>query len=244
MIFFSRQTYDTMIRLKIILVFLIFYSLISCTNNQDSKKFHPQFEKYYGIYIDHSMRTGSGFKNSRGENCFFTNVRAVITNDSIIPLNIKINFPTDSLEVIPQKEQKFNVLLLPETMTNSKQRGENYQISNELKDLIDSLLIHPFTIDKVLKPGEKCIVNIGLIVNNKYNLNPYYSIFSKGHKPHPWPRKERFSPIELSDNILSIPDSALHSFPQGDFLSLSLGISFYGDFSYCVVPCGQIVFKK
>jgi hypothetical protein len=232
-------------------ILLFFNILTSCSDNQDAEIYHP-FEKYNGIYIDHSGRTGSGFKNSMNEDCFFFNVRALITNDSTLPLSVNINLPNDSIDVIPQQGQKFKALLLPETMTNSKQRGENYQISHALKLLIDSLLTDPISIKKILKPKESCIVNLAILMNNKYDLNPYFSIFSSGHKPHPWPRKERLSPLDLSDSILSIPDSAIHNIVSRETsFQIYLGVRHY-NFDrtkdslrpYTIVPCGQLTYIK
>ncbi len=242
---------DKDMRYNSITIFLLICILLSCSDNQDSIE-HHLFERHYGVYFDHSMRTGSGFKNSLNEDCFFFNVRALITNDSTIPLNVNINLPKDSLVVIPLHEPKFIALILPESMTNRKQRGENGQISDELKLLIDSLLTKPISIIKTINPKESCVVNLAILMNNKYDLNPYFSIFSAGHKPHPWPRKAKLHPADLSDSILSIPYSAIHnSNSQDNNLQIYLGVRHYNFDQtkdslkpYTVVPCGQLTYLK
>ena len=238
-------------RHKSIILFLIACILLSCSDNQDSKEQHL-FERHYGVYIDHSMRTGSGFKNALNEDCFFFNVRALITNDSTIPLSVNINLPKDSLEVIPKHGQKFKALILPENMTNSKQRGKNNLISGELKLLIDSLLINPISIRKTINPKESCVINLAILMNNKYDLNPYFSIFSTGHKPHPWPRIVKMHPLDLSDSILSIPYSAIHnSNSQDKELPIFLGVRHHNFDKtkdslkpYTIISCGKLYYAK
>ena len=198
------------------------------------------------------MRKGAPYHDTLGNEHMYFYVQATISNDSIIPAYVDLILPNGFFQPIPSDSQKFQAFFLPDSIGSEAQWSKESGLSKEVIKFITTGLDHPFRVNKVLQPNEECVINIGIVTETKYNLNPYFSIFSRGHKPHPWPRKERLHPLDLSDSLLAIPDSAIQkALSNGDQFCYYLGISFY-DYKktnnsirpYCIIPCGQVTFSE
>ena len=236
------------IAIRNILVLLLVLVINSC-----SHKNPHLYEKYYGIYIDHSLRQGSGYSDSTGIKYWYTYVKTVITNDSLVPAHVRINIPNGFYHNTFSNDEKYKVFLLPDSMTAGNEFKDYYLESGELKKYFDSGLKNPFILDTVLKQKEECTVYIGFITEVNNGMGPYLSLFSRGHKPHFWPSKIKFlSALAPSDSLLSIPDSAINKFilSTEKQLSLFLGVSIINSRInepvkyYNIIPCGEISYSN
>jgi hypothetical protein len=207
---------------------------------------HPHlYEKYYGIYIDHSLRQGSGYKDSSGIEHGYFYVRTTLTNDSTVPVHIKLHIPNGHYQTANGKN--YHVFLMSTSMESENDYRDHNPVGSELKKFFNSGLENPYTVDTILKPNEACTVYIGLVTEVGNGLNPYLSIFSRGHKPHFWPSKATFGGRAPTDSELAIPDSAIHRFfqPTEKRLSVFLGVSMTPLFKvpekyYNIIPCGEV----
>jgi hypothetical protein len=234
------------IAIENVLVVLLVLVLNSCSNKNPHL-----YEKYYGIYIDHSLRQGSGYKDSTGIKYWYFYVKTIITNDSLVPAHVRLNFPKEFYQTNFSDSEKYKVFLLSDSMAIENESKDYYLVSGELKKYFDSGMEIPFVLDTVLKPKEECTVYIGFITKVNNGISPYLSLFSRGHQPHFWSSKAKFAGLAPTDSSLSIPDSAINKFivPTEKQLSLFLGVSIINSRIngpvkyYNIIPCGQISYS-
>lgn len=236
------------IAIRNILILLLVLAINSC-----SHKNPHLYEKYYGIYLDQSLRQGSGYRDSTGIKYWYFYVKTVITNDSLVPAHVRLNIPKEFYQTNFADAEKYKVFLLSDSMATENEFKDYYLVSGGLKKFFDSGLENPIILDTVLKPKEACTVYIGFITEVSNGLSPYLSLFSRGHKPHFWPSKTKFlAALAPSDSSLSIPDSAINKFiiPTEKQLSLFLGVSIINPaFNepvkyYNIIPVGQISYSN
>lgn len=207
------------------LLFLL--GVCSCSDNKSK----ALSEKYFGAYITNSPRRGHTYTDSTGTEYFYCYINSSITNDSLIPMHVKIAFSNEYHQPTPSNGQKFKVFLLPEFMTTEKKTDINV-----LNKFLDEGLESSITIDKVINPNEEYSLNIGFLTEFKsalLNASPFV-LFSKGHKQY----------------FESISDSAINQVVSAKTqLTLLLGLDFFplGQDSikrYSIIPCGQISYSN
>lgn len=211
--------------------------LNSCSNSH-------WYEKYYGIYIDHYWRQGSGFKDSTGAKQWYFYVKTVITNDSSVSAHVRLDFPKEYFHTEYSDSAKYRVFLISESMAIDNVWKDNVLVSGRLKKYFDSGMKPTYKLDTVLKPNEECTVYLGFIGLNNIGLNPSLSLFSRGYRPHFWPNPQE----DERKSLLAIPDSALKRYfqPSEKSLSLYLGINTLNVKikanvrNYNIIPCGEI----
>ena len=169
----------------------------------------------FGTSITNGTRRGRVIKDSTGTSYFYCYITTTITNDSLIPMNLKIALSKEYYQPTPVNGQKFKVFL---------------QDSSILSDSdIKRVLIEPSTtLNKVINPKEKCYLHIGFLAESASELNPMpFALFTKGHKP--W--------------LGSIPDDTVNqvaTIPNQLTLLLGLGLSHTGPDSpyrcYSLIP--------
>ena len=220
----NRQRFDMRFWNSIGLLFLL------CVCSYSDNKAKPPSENYFGTSISNSMRRGHTYTDSTGMKYFYCYINVSITNDSLIPVNVKVAFTNEYYQPTPTNGQKFKVFLLPEFMTPEKKTDFNV-----LNKFLDEGLENSISIDKVIKPKEEYSLNIGFLTELKSPLNPSpFVLFSKGHKQH----------------FESIPDSVISKVPSAENqLTLLLGLDFFplGQDSikrYSIIPCGQISYSN
>jgi hypothetical protein len=240
-----------MTRQLLVTTFLALTILTILVISSCSHKNPHLYEKYYGIYIDHSLRQGSGYKDSTGIKYWYTYVKTVITNDSLIPAHVRLSIPKGFYQPVFSNDEKYKVFLLPDSMTTENEFKDYYLISGDLKKFFDSGIEKPFILDTVLKPNEECTVYIGFLTETSNGMIPYLSLLSRGHKPHFWPSKTKFREAP-PDSLLSIPDTEINKFtlPIEKQLSLFLGVTIINSqFNepvkyYNIIPCGQVSYSN
>jgi hypothetical protein len=222
---YSRtENLDMTFRNLIGLLFL--FSVCSCSDNK-SKSLS---DEYFGASITNDMRRGHTYTDSTGTEYFYCYIHASITNDSLIPMNVKIAFSKDYYQPTPTNGHRFKVFLLPEFMTPEKK--SDFYLLNKF---LDEGLENSITIDKVIKPKDECSLNFGFLTELKSPLNPSpFVLFSKGHRQH----------------FESISDSVINQVvSEKNQLTLLLGLDFFplGQDSikrYSIIPCGQISYSN
>lgn len=205
---------------------LFLFFVCSCTNNEPN----PKIERFFGANISNSIRKGHSYTDKAGAEYFYAYIRVTITNDSLIPMKLKIAFKNEYYQPTPTNGQKFKVFLIPENRTNEKQTDFDF-----LNKFLDQGLENPISLNKVLFPKEECVLNIGFLTGIGSTLNPSpFVLFSKGHK----------------QNFQSISDSLINNTASdNNQLTLLLGLDFYSlgldsIKRYSIIPCGQISYCK
>lgn len=200
------------------------------------------YEKYYGIYIGHYGQRGSCYRDSSGSSyvCFY--FPTVITNDSLVPVHVRLNFPKEFYQTNNSDSVKYKVFLLSDSMGKEFAFGDYHFPDGKLKKFFDGKLENLFRLDTVLKPKEACTVYMGIIT--KSSSGARLSLFSRGHKPHFSTTK--FNGKALNSSLLSIPDSAINKFilPTDKSLSLFLGVGRAHYKYYNIIPCGEVSYSN
>jgi hypothetical protein len=89
------------------------------------------YEKYYGIYIDSSLRQGSGYRDSTGIKYWYTYVKTVITNDSLVPAHVRLSIPKGFYQSTFSNDQKYKVFLLSDSTMEENEFKDYYLIAGE-----------------------------------------------------------------------------------------------------------------
>ena len=114
-----------------------------------------------GVIIQNSLPKGDGYTDSNGKifgiAIFWTRVINVTAN----PLELKINFPGDSIAVLSSRDSYLKLFLLPDTMTLDKVSLYGYGIT-DLKSILDAGVTRPTMLERTIKPQEECLFYVGV----------------------------------------------------------------------------------
>ena len=212
--------------------------ICSCSDNEPNKQLSKKTidfysEKYFGISIENEPRQGSPFIDSSGTEYFYICKKITVSNDTTVPIDLKISFSKEYDHIRAKKGLKSKVFLLPEELTSDEQQY-NVTMSKELKfDLgitkeLKSFLnmsIETVSLNKTLKPKEKCVMRFGILTDVKYITDLKC------------PRPNYFGLKLKTNNYTS--DSLI---PNGD-KQLTLPLVLYLDNPFAI-PCGQISFPS
>ncbi len=226
-----------MIRAWSIILFILTI-MCSCsdteTNKVQSKKTTDVYsEKYFGIYIENDPRQGSPYIDSSGTEYFYLCKKITLSNDTTVPIDLKISFSKEYNNIRANKGLKSKVCLLPKELTSDEQQ-DNVTVSKDLKfDLgitkeLKGFLskgIETVSLNRTLNPKEKCVMRFGILTDVKYITDLKY--------PQP-----NYFGLKLKTNNYA-PDSLI---PNGD-KQLTLPLVLYLDNPYAI-PCGQISFPS
>ena len=198
------------------LIGLLFVIGFYCCSDNEPK----QSEKYFGTYITNSMRRGRVFKDSTGTSYFYCYITSTITNDSLIPMNLKIALSKEYYQPPPINGKRFKVFL----------QDSSVLCNRDIKRILNEPTV---TFNKVINPKEECELYIGFLADSISELNPIpLVLFSKGHTP--W--------------LGSMPNYDVNQVvTTKNQLPLLLGLSFSQtgtDSCYSIIPCGQISFSN
>lgn len=198
----------TMMKFQAIIL-ILFAFIYSCSNNISHSGTHD------GITIRINGPRGSVYKDSSGKEFGFRVFKTHLINDTIIPIELTINFsndsivlPTDSITspVIPKSDRYVKVFLFPRSMMPDKhEEVYNYGISG-IESFLDTGLNKPTSMKIVIQPKQDYILYIGALL---------YPEFQRAHSKMLIERQNLVYRILLDPPL----DSAL-------------------------IPCGRVVFKK
>jgi hypothetical protein len=213
---------------------------------------NPPYQTHFGVGMDHGLMDGQdSYADINGKKYSYITFTTVITNDSTLPVQLKLNFSKEYAYPSPYNEQKFKLFLAPIKESLQQQIDFNHlsegskklltpgsssiTLGNgfieETKQFIDTYV--PFTLDQTIDPNEKYLIKIGVLLDAEI-VNPgQLALISKGHM-YPF-----FSHYCEIDQIVSVNKP----------MSLFLGLDFFRTDravykSFTVIPCGEISFLK
>ncbi len=145
-------------------MFLLLFSiwLYSCSDNTDSRVNRPH-PTQFGLSIENGQRQGFQYYDSTNTEYNYRYNTITITNDTTVPIQLKIGFSEKDLNKISYSK----VFLLPRPLTPNKQQFDN-SISDGLKRFLDVDTGKQEHLSKTLKPNEKCVLTFGVLTDIKY----------------------------------------------------------------------------
>jgi hypothetical protein len=192
----------------IILILLTF--IHSCTDNAP----HP--DKHSGITILTSEPRGGNFTDPSGKKFGFRIFRTRVSNTTVIPVELTINFPSDSAALppmdsipslgIPKSDRYIKVFLFPHSMAPDKQEEVyNYGVTG-IESFLDTGLNEPTKLKTTIQPEHDYYIYIGALL-------------------YPSSGRARSNLFLNGQNLV-------------------YRISVEPQLDSTLIPCGQIVFKK
>ena len=104
-----------------------------------------------------------GYTDPTGKMFGFRIFRTRIINDSIIPVELTINFPCDSVAMLPKSDSYVRVFLFPRSMTPDEQEEVfNYGVRGT-ESFLDTGLTKPTALKTTIKSKEDYILYIGAL---------------------------------------------------------------------------------
>jgi hypothetical protein len=213
-------------------------------------KLNPN-DKYLSLIIDHGPTNNLNFTDSQGNKYRYATMTTVITNDTTLPIEVKINFSKENTYRDPA--QKLKAFIIPETLTPAEELKKRFDIpingtvtlnptdsyfSSELKEFLEAKKDISTIFIKIIGPKEKCTINIGVLGDEKFDPPIQMAVVSKGHK-YPF----------IDDKLFTLHEWHLdEAISSSDPLNLFLGFDFFRMASpeqykgYSLIPCGQISF--
>jgi hypothetical protein len=115
-----------------------------------------------GVILQNSLPKGSPQTDSMGKTYGVGVFWSRVINETDSPLELTINFPVDSLEILSSTDAYLKVFLLPDTMTLEKVPLYNYGVTS-LRSLLDFGLHKPTTLQRTIQPKEECLFYIAAV---------------------------------------------------------------------------------
>lgn len=142
------------------LIFLIL--VFGCSDKSDDRINQTQF----GFYIENGPRQGFQYIDSNNRQYNYRYYTMTITNDTIIPIHLEINF--SGTEKFLCDSCKSKVFLLPRHLTPERQHFDK-NMSIELKRFLDVEIGRPVYLNKTLKYTETCVLTFGVLTETRYS---------------------------------------------------------------------------
>ena len=150
---------------------LLFILLYSCSSNLVKTDF-GKGEKQFGFHIENGPRQGFQYFDSTKTEYNYRYYTITITNDTIVPILLQINF--DKTDILVNDSIKSKIFLLPRHLTPDKQHFDQ-TMPKELIRFLDVEIDPPQKLIKTLKQSEKCVLTFGVLTDTKYSdpTTPY-----------------------------------------------------------------------
>ena len=151
------------VNIRIIITLLIISINYSCTRRSsqgqhiDHKLDRTHVNCSLGLSIKNGINRGSSYTDSTGTDFSIRNIPIKITNDSIIPVQIHINFSKEYNHPNRKIGEQFKLIPL-----STSWGLDNVEISEKMLDEIPYLIQKP-NFHSIIKPGEELIFSIASI---------------------------------------------------------------------------------
>lgn len=221
---------------------MVFFGFTACnhSNTNASKQSYSKIASnaFHGVTIVNGGPRGSGYTDSEGKNFHFRIFRAHVINDTTVPAELTVNFPGDSVALLPDSGNYLRIFLFPDTMTPDSAMAEYNFGVNGIDHFLKTSLNKPSTFTTTLQPKDECFLYIGVLINTNGVAG-----LARGKLTFRGQKINISLPIDW-DTIVLPADSIKSDTENKDKIDLVFGIGIDPPDNYSVIPCGQIVFNK
>ena len=130
---------------------------ISSKRLHNSKYFYKEYEYTdsdgKSVIIQNSLPQGGEYTDPNGKEYFNVKFWTRIINETENPIELAIDFPTNTYEVAFYPGRYFNLLIPPDTMTLDKEPLPDFGIS-DLKSFFDNNILKPSSLKRTINPKE------------------------------------------------------------------------------------------
>ncbi len=189
-----------------------------------------------GLKIEYGPNLGITHTDTLGAKHFYVHSTAIITNDSIIPIHLQAALSNEyEFPIFCEDTNKYKVFLVPKELTPDTATIYN-NVLNGQNDFLNTPLDTPSILNKTLKPGEFCVVTIGVLIPQPTNCAAVpRAIFSQDNKGF----------YQICDSLTNRAISAVPQLEIGVKLEYYYKRKFVAPEDGCVViPFGQISYPE
>lgn len=157
--------------LKNTIAFLTLICLCGCVDETSGEKYsrykpaNAQNPEGLGFTIKNGPRQGFTYHAPNGTEYAYRYSTATITNDSVVPMRLEVNFAKEKL--LNNDSLNQIVFILPRQLTPEQQQFDK-SMSNELKLFLSKVADNPVTLDTVLNTKEHCVITFGVLTKVGY----------------------------------------------------------------------------
>lgn len=114
------------------------------------------------LIIENSLPRGGRYTHPNGKTFGYRTFSNRIINKAALPLELTINFPADSLAILPKPGSYLKLFLLPNT-----QAGKSlYDNGSGLESFLDTAFYKMSVLQRTIQPKEECLFYIGLVMTD------------------------------------------------------------------------------
>lgn len=220
-----------------ILVLIACFSLIRCQTklsqdnlNQVTQSKLAEIESYRGIKILDEGPAGSKHTNSKRGEFGCTKFRITVYNDTIVPIELEIKFPSQPTTSLPDPAYKNQYWVLPDSLTpNTFQRTRNFGITG-LEEHFNSDFTDSRIVKKTIQPKD------------------HYTFYLAGMGESPFGSGQSYSKLFINGQKVEVPylqgKSIKGENTDSSSLMLVWGIGHMPHNLYTLIPCGQISYLE
>ncbi|WP_317896775.1 hypothetical protein [Aurantibacillus circumpalustris] len=195
-----------------------------CKEHKSEKYYGSYSKKYSNISIENGPRQGFQYYDTAGTAFNYRYITTTITNDSVVPIRLKISFSKEYNSLRSTNSLKAKILLLPRELTPDRQHFDN-SMSVELKTFLDKDVDKPVSLDKIINPNERLVMTFGVLTNVIDGEFMRMELITSNSKFH----------LNRHDSITSVSNKSENSSTM--YLALELVNSY-------IIPCGEISFPE
>lgn len=227
---------------------------------------HETFESYHNIKILTNGPTGSKFTNSKRGEFGLLIYMIQIFNDSIVPIDLEVKFPSKPVPLLPDSMTKVEVYMLPDSITpDTIQNAANWGVIG-IEDFFNSDLTDPGILKTRIQPKEHHTFYLGMLSESERKMGSGTTIaklFLNGQAID-----APLSPVALwlseldklsrtsyntTNDMSSIKDQITSALKREQIktektgsssLGLIFGVGNAPNNQHILIPCGQINFLK
>ncbi|UWX56333.1 hypothetical protein NYZ99_09095 [Maribacter litopenaei] len=125
-----------------------------------------QYSDSYGntLEITNSLPKGGGTYLDTNENTYsYVIFRHKVTNTSEVPMELTMEFPSESLKIFASQESFIRLFFPNETMTSEKIGLTDYGLS-DLEGLLDDQFHKPSKLEKTINPKEEYLFYVATLL--------------------------------------------------------------------------------
>jgi hypothetical protein len=141
---------------------------IVTSTGSNEPNFHTKYEYTDSVgkslIIQNSFPKGETYTDPNGKEYFKVIFWTRITNETINPLELKIDFPGDSYKLPSSPGRYFKILIPSDTMTNDKEPLYDYGMT-DLKSFLDNSIHKPSSLNRTINPKESSGFYVVILVD-------------------------------------------------------------------------------
>lgn len=216
--------------LRHLIIILISFCICSCEDNEPKEHLN---KKHLGIYFDHGNWTGGYYSDKNGNTYLYRSVTTSITNDTTIPIHVKLEFLNELKCKNAFNERFMKIFILPKELSGEKQY-KYPGVSPELQKYLDFDTNKKSSLNEELNPNEELTITFGTLNYNKNYGPTQMALISNKLKPH----------FISHDSI--IEKSIANKKPLDLYIAFDFASSEKDStcFSFLCIPCGQISYMN